>query len=161
MGPNGLDELMTDAVERIQRSEGVLKNRANSAPTEPSKLVLGILVDPFTCEADLTARDPPRRIQQADDGRTRQGFTSAGFTDDAQNLARGDRQTDAIKCSQEAAACGELNDQIVDFKEIHHHHRKRGLSASRSQSPSRLILKAMMISMAPGNTVIHHSPENK
>src|ERR1700694_5033852 len=36
-----------------------------------------------------------------------------------------------------------------------------GLSASRSQSPSRLIASTMMTRAAPGKTVIHHSPEKR
>ena len=35
------------------------------------------------------------------------------------------------------------------------------MSASRSQSPSRFTLSAMSTSIRPGNTVIHHSPENR
>jgi DNA-binding transcriptional LysR family regulator len=38
-------------------------------------------------------------------------------------------------------------------------HRSLGLSASRSQSPSRLTDSTRITSAAPGNTVIHHSPE--
>ena len=39
--------------------------------------------------------------------------------------------------------------------------RRRGLSASRNQSPSRLTDSAISTSMAPGKIVIHHSPENR
>ena len=40
-------------------------------------------------------------------------------------------------------------------------YRSLGLSASRSQSPSRLIASTMITSAAPGKTVIHHSPEKR
>src|SRR5262245_53624323 len=36
-----------------------------------------------------------------------------------------------------------------------------GFSASRSQSPSRLIDSTITTSATPGKMVIHHSPENK
>ena len=36
-----------------------------------------------------------------------------------------------------------------------------GLRASRSQSPRRFTLSAISTSIAPGKTVIHHSPENR
>ena len=39
--------------------------------------------------------------------------------------------------------------------------RSFGLSASRSQSPSRLTDSTSTTSAMPGNTVIHHSPENR
>ncbi len=39
--------------------------------------------------------------------------------------------------------------------------RRRGFSASRSQSPSRLTLNAIMISTIPGKMVIHHSPDRR
>ncbi|MCY1560203.1 hypothetical protein D9M68_973140 [compost metagenome] len=40
-------------------------------------------------------------------------------------------------------------------------HRSLGLSASRSQSPSRFTESAISTSIAPGKMVIHHSPENR
>src|SRR5690606_30907776 len=39
-------------------------------------------------------------------------------------------------------------------------HLSLGLSASRSQSPSRFTDRASSTSIAPGNTSTHHSPEN-
>ena len=39
--------------------------------------------------------------------------------------------------------------------------RRRGLRASRSQSPSRFTDRAISTSITPGKMVIHHSPENR
>ena len=41
------------------------------------------------------------------------------------------------------------------------HHISRGLSASRSQSPSRLTDSTNSTSASPGKMTIHHSPENR
>ena len=43
----------------------------------------------------------------------------------------------------------------------HRIQRSFGLSASRSQSPSRLTASTRITSATPGKTVIHHSPENR
>ncbi len=50
---------------------------------------------------------------------------------------------------------GKLDGQSLDVQD----HRSLGLSASRSQSPSRLTEITRITSAAPGKTVIHHSPE--
>ena len=50
---------------------------------------------------------------------------------------------------------GNSNLEVLDLE----NHRSFGLSASRSQSPSRLTDSTRITSAAPGNTVIHHSPE--
>ncbi len=49
----------------------------------------------------------------------------------------------------------EFDAQVFDLK----NQRSFGLSASRSQSPSRLTESTSVTRAAPGNTVIHHSPE--
>jgi len=41
------------------------------------------------------------------------------------------------------------------------HYRSFGLSASRSQSPSRLMASTRSASAIPGKATIHHSPENR
>src|SRR5205814_1016380 len=65
-------------------------------------------------------------------------------------------------------AGGELDAQMAYFEQRRSHsvrfeviQRKRGFSASRSQSPSRLTLSAISTSAAPGKKTIHHSPENR
>ena len=40
-------------------------------------------------------------------------------------------------------------------------HRSLGFNTSRSQSPSRLTDNTSTTSAMPGNTAIHHSPENR
>jgi len=49
----------------------------------------------------------------------------------------------------------------MDSVQRHGAHRSFGLSASRSQSPSRLIDRINAASAMPGNATIHHSPENR
>ena len=61
----------------------------------------------------------------------------------------------------------DLDGQVVDGEDRggifgrHRAHLSFGLSASRSQSPNRLIDKASRTSTSEGNSRIHHSPEKR
>ena len=87
----------------------------------------------------------------------------AGFAADPQNLARLDVERNVVQCPQRAVASRKFDDQVLHLQQgaVLAHPRSLGLSASRSQSPSRLTLSAISTSMAPGKIVIHHSPENR
>ena len=52
---------------------------------------------------------------------------------------------------------GKLDDQVADVQQTGHQ-RSLGFSASRSQSPSRLIDSTISTRAAPGKTVTHHWP---
>src|SRR5262249_59589246 len=97
------------------------------------------------------------RLDQADDGEPGEGLAGPRFADHAEHLARSDRERDVVHRDEGFPPGGEFDAQVFDFED----QRSFGLSASRSQSPSRLTESTSVTSAAPGNTVIHHSPERR
>ena len=120
-------------------------------------------------EPDLAGGDAPRRIDEPDDRGAGQRLARAGLADHAQHLAGRDRRTrrrarrracrgasGTRRAGPRRRATGRPRpNRAADSS------RSLGFSASRSQSPSRLIDSTMTTSAAPGKMVIHHSPENK
>ena len=71
MGPDGLDQLIADPVQRIEAGERVLKNHADPFSPDPAHLFRRQIVDPHARQIDLAAGDAAGRIDQADDRQTR------------------------------------------------------------------------------------------
>ena len=125
---------------------------------------MGQVVDALAFEQHLAAGHAPGWLQQADDGGARQRFARARFAHHAEDFAGRDVERDVVQRAQRAAPAGEFDHQVLDLQKTHFLTRpylRRGFSASRSQSPSRFTLRAISTSIRPGNTVIHHSPENR
>ncbi len=121
---------------------------------------------------DLAAGDAAGRIDQADHRKAGDGFSGAGFADHAQHLALGDVEGDAVDRAQRAAAGDELHLKVAHGENGFGHAITSpefaahligvsGLSASRSQSPSRLMARISAASAKPGKATIHHSPANR
>ena len=119
------------------------------------------IVDALAVEQDLAAGDAAGRLEQADDRRAGDRFAGAGFADHAQHLARRDVEGDDRRSRVSAprrvgnldpAGCGRESAAVI---------ASFGLSASRSQSPSRLTASTSSASVMPGKIAIHHSPENR
>src|SRR6056297_1260863 len=108
----------------------------------------------------LARGDPRGRIEKADHGISGHGFARPGFAHHAEDLARRDIVAHMIYRPQDAMPRGDFHDKVADGKDGCIGHRNLGFSASRSQSPSRLIDSASASSVAAGKTRIHHSPEN-
>ncbi len=102
----------------------------------------------------------PGRIDQADDGEPCHGFSGTGFADHAQHLALGDVEGNAVDRVQHLMAGSEFDPQVT-HGENWFAHLSFGFSASRSQSPSRLIDRISAASASPGKATIHHSPANR
>src|SRR5262249_16639566 len=106
---------------------------------------------------DLAAADAAGRIDQADHSQARNRLAGAGFADDAENLALVDIKGHAVNGSQ-GMAPGQKFDLEIAHGKNGFGHRSLGLSASRSQSPSRLIERISAANATPGKATIHHSP---
>src|SRR5579863_5009542 len=109
---------------------------------------------------DFASGDPARRVDQADHGKSGHGFSGAGFADNAQHLALGDVEGNAVDRAQRLVPGGELDPQVTHGKNGFAH-RSFGFKASRSQSPSRLTDRTSAASAMPGKATIHHSPANR
>ena len=126
----------------------------------PAHLFRQEVIDAQAGQQDLAAGNASGRIDQADGRKARDGFAGAGFADHAQHLALGDLEGDAVDRAQRLAAGGELHLKVTHGKDGFGH-LSFGLSASRSQSPSRLMATISTASASPGKATIHHSPANR
>ena len=161
-----------DRVQRIERGQRILEDRADLAAADRAHRFVRQIVDAPAGEPDLAAGDASGRIDEADDRGAGHRLSGAGLADDAQHLARRDVERDVVHRAQRAVARRELDAKADDREQrfqqrdwsapcVRPRHRNFGLSASRIQSPSRLIASTMITSAAPGKIVIHHSPENR
>jgi hypothetical protein len=112
---NRLDQLPTHRVQRIERGQRVLKNRADPAAPDMAQLRLIQVVNALPFQQHLAAADAPWRLQQTDDGRAGQGLASAGLTHNAQNLARRNIKRNIVQGSQRSASTRKLDDQVLDL----------------------------------------------
>src|SRR6185312_14876982 len=159
MRQDRLDQLVADAVERIEAGQRVLEDHADALAAQQPHLRARQVVDTLAAESDLAAGDAARRLQQADDRRSGDRLAGAGFADHAEHLAGRDVEGEIVDGGQHPVPRRDLDLEIADGERGRH--RSFGLSASRSQSPSRLTASTRMASVMPGKMVIHHSPENR
>jgi len=92
-----LDELLADALGRVEAVERLLEDHADAARAE-----LAHLVGAERREVDLVEQDAPARahrgdeLEQPDHRHRGHGLAAAGLAHDAQRLARGDAQADLV-----------------------------------------------------------------
>ncbi len=169
---DGLDELIADTVQRIEAGERILEDHADPLAPDPAHLLRRQIVDPQAGEMNRAARDAAGRIDQADHREPGDGFSGAGFADHAEHFALGDVEGNPVDGAQRGAAGDELHLKVTHGENRFGHairravlagasHRSFGLSASRSQSPSRLMDRISAASAMPGKATIHHSPANR
>ena len=160
VGAQGLDDLVADPEQRVERGQRVLEDHADAPAAPPAHLLRGQVVDALRPEADLAARDAAGRVDQPDHRRAGDRLAGPGLADHAEDLAAADLERHPIDGGQRPAARVEGDGEVAD-REDGIAHCSFGFSASRSQSPSRLIAMTRPASASPGNATIHHSPENK
>src|SRR3984893_1691012 len=161
MRGDGLDQLAADAVERVEAGERVLEDGADALAADPAQRLRRQVIDALAGEQDAAGGDAAGRVDQADDGGAGDRLAGAGLADDSEPLARADLEGYIVDRDQRRAPRRELDAQMLDAEQRLRHQRSRGLSASRSQSPSRLTDSTSSTRARPGKMVIHHSPENR
>ena len=95
------------------------------------------IVDARAAQQHLAARDAAGRLDQADHRGAGDRLAGAGLADHAEHFAGRDVERDVVDRREDAAAGRELDLEVADAEDGGH--RSFGFSASRSQSPSRLI----------------------
>ena len=156
-----LDQLLADLQQRIEAHQRILEHRADLLAAHAPHLARRQAVDAAPAQPDLAGGDAPRRVEQAEDRHAGQRLAGARFADEAEDLARRDRERDVVQREQDAAARRDFHAQALDPEQRFGGHLSLGLNTSRSQSPSRLTASTSTTSRTPGNTVTHHSPENR
>src|ERR1041385_1581380 len=160
MRRDGFDELIPDAVERIEAGERVLEHHADALAADFAHLFRRQIVDALPAQPDLAARDAAGRLDQTDDCRAGDRLAGARLTNHAEHFAGADVERHIVDCGEHAAPCRKLDFEIADTED-RGGHRSFGFSASRSQSPSRFTASTSAASVIPGKIAIHHSPANR
>ncbi len=120
-GFDGLDQLIANPVQRIEAGERILKNHSDPFSPDPAHLVRRQIVDPHARQINLATGDAARRIDQADHGKTSDGFSGAGFTDHAQHFSLGDVKGNSVDGAERAATGGEFHLKIPHGKNWYGH----------------------------------------
>ena len=113
MGPDGLDQLIADPVQRVEAGERVLENHSDPLAPDPAHLLRRQIVDPQARQIDRAATDAAGRIDQADHRKPGDGFPGAGFADHPQHLALGDVEGNPVEGAQRGAAGDELHLKVA------------------------------------------------
>ena len=113
MGPDRLDDLLADPVERIEAGQRILEDHADALAADAAHFLRRQIVDPHARQIDLAAGDAAGRIDQPDDGKAGDRLAGAGFADDAEHLALGDVEGDAVDGAQRAAPGDEFDLEVT------------------------------------------------
>ena len=177
-----VDELIADPRHRIERVHRALEDHRDVAPAIAAQLLLALPDQVFAAEENAATGDRGRRAQDLNDAVRDRRLAAAGLARETEDLARDDRQVDAV--DRDDVAIGDV--EIADLDErlalgvrdrrqvaLGHCHfdffhfdfffafvsaRRRGLltssiPASRKTSPTTVITRAR-----PGKRNGHHSP---
>ena len=131
---DGLDDLVADAIERVEAGERVLEHHADAPAAHLAHLLGGSVVDALAAQPHLAADDAPRRLEQADHGGAGQRLAGARLAHHAQHLAGGDVEGDAVhrgracRAGSETPTCrlrtertGSLTACLLGRDELHVH----------------------------------------
>jgi len=113
VGLDGLNDLVTDPVQRVQAGERILKDHSDALAPDPAHFFRRQIVDPRPRQVDLAAGNAAGRIDQADDREAGDGFSGAGLADHAQNFPLGDVEGNPVDGAQPATAGDELHPEIA------------------------------------------------
>ena len=111
---DGLDDLVADAIERVEAGERVLEHHADAPAAHLAHLLGRQVVDALAGQAHLAAHDAPRRLEQADDGSAGQRLAGARLADHAQHLAAGDVEGDIVDGGQRRAPGRKRYREVAD-----------------------------------------------
>ena len=115
MGKNGLDQMATDRVQRVQAGQWILKDHPDAGAPQAPIPFGGKVVDPITLKENASPRDSPWRLQQSDNCHSRQRFSGTGLPDDAENLTALDDKRYVIDWNEYAAPRRKFDPQMLDF----------------------------------------------
>src|SRR4051794_28456226 len=104
MGPDGLDDLVADAVKRIEAGQRVLNDEADAPAADAAQVFRREIVDAPLREKNFAAPDPAWRVDEADDGRSHHRLPRPGRTRRRpQHLAPRNVERHAVHRGQHAA----------------------------------------------------------
>ena len=116
---HGLGDLLADGVDRIEREHRLLKDHRDGAPAHA--LERGFIERQHVLAGDLdrAGDHAALRRQHAQQGAQRHALAGAGFAEQAEHLALGERDVDAVDRMHRALA-GEPDAQVADIDDRTH-----------------------------------------
>jgi hypothetical protein len=105
------------SVQRVQRRQRVLEDRADFPAADLAHLLVRKVVDAQAVELHLASRDAAGRLEQADHGGAGHRLARPRFADHAEHFTWLDRERDVVDGDERAPARRELDAQVADFEE--------------------------------------------
>src|SRR5690554_1278077 len=159
MQTHRLGDLLAHRVHGVERRHRFLKDHRDVVAADVAHIARRQVEQLAAIEADTAPlhdlarrrRDQPKQGQRGD------RLAAAALADDAEHLALLDREADAVDCTRSTLVGVEVRAQVGDLEQRHQDLR-RGSSASRSPSPTRLNASTTRTIVRPGNVASHHAP---
>ena len=117
MGLDGLHQLLAHAVQRVERGQRVLKNRADVAATQTAQALSVQVVDALAVKPNAATGDAPGWLEQTNDGRAGERLAGTRLAHHAQHLTGGHAEGHTVQSPQHAPAAGELDHQVFDLEQ--------------------------------------------
>ena len=122
-----VDELVADAHHRVERVHRALEDHRDVAPAVLAQLLRALRDQVVAAEEDAAADDLGRRAQHLHDAVRDRRLAAAGLAGEAEDLAGGDRQVDAV----------DRDDVAVGDAEVAHLDERLALGIRRHGGSSR------------------------
>src|ERR1700716_407255 len=132
-----LDELLADAIDRIEAARRILKDHGDARAAHRFKHAGRRAHEVATLEQDLAA-DTGTDAEQAERGEPGHALARARFAHQPDRLAALNRQVDAVQGADDALAGVEIDGQATDVDQRYAHETQRppGLGQAREQEPA-------------------------
>src|ERR1700722_4740782 len=144
--------LRADALDRIERGHGILRDQRDAAAQQTSSLRLRHRQEIASFELDRTASNDGVRRQQTKHGAPEHRLAGAGFADQTPHLTGPDFETGAAQYIGRTTTRSDRDVQIVDGEDGGHR-RCTGSSAARRPSPSKLNPTPLRMTQPMGNAM--------
>ena len=123
---HGFGNLVADAHDRIERGHRLLEDHADAGAADAAHLLLAGMEQVFVGEFDVSFNMSLRR-KEAQHGERGDGFSRAGFADQAEDLALGNVEIDAadsghVFAGAISAVSGEADGQAANLQQGGHRH---------------------------------------
>ena len=161
VGAQHLADLEPHREAGVQRRHRLLEDHGDVAPDDPAPRRLGQRAQVDAVEVQDIGLDRGGPGQEAHHGQHGDGLARSGLAHHRHDLARVDRQVDAVDGREGAAAGGEADAEVADVEQGHQERLILGSSASRNPSPARLMATTVTRMARPGRVTIQGSERMK
>ncbi|MNI28202.1 hypothetical protein D3C73_819690 [compost metagenome] len=116
MQPDGLDQLLADREQRIERGKRILKDRTDHAAADRCHFRFAEIVRALAADANFAGSHTAGRFEQAENGHARHRLTRAGFADNTENFTAPDGQRNIGEGGEYPFAGREFDGQAANIQ---------------------------------------------